>query len=91
VWTPALLTPAKSVAELRRPQSEDCVFTRRPVIDSAMLNDTDFLHIVDATPLVSIDLIVRNERGEVLLGRRANRPRRECGSCPAGAFARTNV
>ncbi|HTD68228.1 MAG TPA: GDP-mannose mannosyl hydrolase [Candidatus Limnocylindria bacterium] len=39
-----------------------------------MLTDQDFLHIVDSTPLVSIDLILRNDRGEVLLGQRANRP-----------------
>jgi len=46
-----------------------------------MLNDTEFLHIVDATPLVSIDLVVRNEHGEVLLGQRVNGPRRVYGSC----------
>lgn len=49
-----------------------------------MLNDTEFLHIVDATPLVSIDLILRNERGEVLLGRRANRPARGLWFVPGG-------
>ena len=49
-----------------------------------MLNDTDFLHIVDATPLVSIDLILRNERGEVLLGRRANRPAQGMWFVPGG-------
>ncbi|HEY0549074.1 MAG TPA: GDP-mannose mannosyl hydrolase [Verrucomicrobiae bacterium] len=49
-----------------------------------MLNDTDFLQIVDATPLVSIDLIVRNERAEVLLGRRANRPAQGMWFVPGG-------
>ncbi len=49
-----------------------------------MLNDTDFLHIVDATPLVSIDLILRNESGEVLLGRRANRPAQGMWFVPGG-------
>jgi colanic acid biosynthesis protein WcaH len=49
-----------------------------------MLNDTDFLHIVDATPLVSIDLILRNERDEVLLGRRANRPAQGMWFVPGG-------
>lgn len=43
-----------------------------------MLNDTDFLRIIEGTPLVSIDLIVRNERGEVLLGHRRNRPAQGC-------------
>ena len=49
-----------------------------------MLNDTDFLHIVDVTPLVSIDLILRNERGEVLLGRRAKRPAQGLWFVPGG-------
>src|SRR5947207_15834352 len=49
-----------------------------------MLNDTEFLHIVDTTPLVSIDLILRNERGEVLLGRRANRPAQGLWFVPGG-------
>ena len=49
-----------------------------------MLKDTDFLHIVDATPLVSIDLILRDERGEVLLGRRANRPAQGMWFVPGG-------
>lgn len=39
-----------------------------------VLNDPDFLRIVAATPLVSIDLILRNARDEILLGRRTNRP-----------------
>lgn len=49
-----------------------------------MLNDTEFLRIVDATPLVSIDLILRNERGDVLLGRRANRPAQGMWFVPGG-------
>ena len=49
-----------------------------------MLNDTDFLRIVETTPLVSIDLILRNERGEVLLGRRANRPAQGMWFVPGG-------
>jgi colanic acid biosynthesis protein WcaH len=50
------------------------------------MNDEQFLRIVDATPLVSIDLIIRNERDEVLLGWRKIR-----GSCPGDAFARTSA
>ena len=49
-----------------------------------MLNETDFLHIVDATPLVSIDLILRNEQGDVLLGRRTNRPAQGMWFVPGG-------
>jgi colanic acid biosynthesis protein WcaH len=56
-----------------------------------MLNDTDFLHIVDATPLVSIDLIVRNERGEILLGRRANRPAQGMWFVPGGRIRKNEL
>jgi colanic acid biosynthesis protein WcaH len=49
-----------------------------------MLNDLDFLRIVEATPLVSIDLILRNERGEILLGKRANRPAQGLWFVPGG-------
>lgn len=39
-----------------------------------LLDDSAFAGIIAATPLISIDLIVRNDRGEVLLGKRRNRP-----------------
>ena len=56
-----------------------------------MLSDTDFLHIVDATPLVSIDLILRNERGEVLLGQRANRPAQGLWFVPGGRIRKDEL
>ncbi|MBM5572358.1 MULTISPECIES: GDP-mannose mannosyl hydrolase [Deefgea] len=34
----------------------------------------DFMHVVQHAPLVSIDLIIENESGEVLLGFRRNEP-----------------
>jgi len=37
-----------------------------------------------ATPLVSIDLVVQNARGEILLGRRLNRPARDSWFVPGG-------
>ncbi len=49
-----------------------------------MLPDQEFLRIVDATPLVSIDLVLRNVRGEVLLGRRLNRPAKDSWFVPGG-------
>jgi colanic acid biosynthesis protein WcaH len=49
-----------------------------------VLKPEEFLRIVDATPLVSIDLIIRNERGEVLLGQRLNRPARDFWFVPGG-------
>lgn len=39
-----------------------------------LLDDDLFFKVIAASPLVSIDLIVRNERNEVLLGMRTNRP-----------------
>ena len=33
-----------------------------------------FLNIIDATPLIAIDLVLRNQEGQVLLGKRTNRP-----------------
>ena len=49
-----------------------------------MLNDTDFLRVIAATPLVSIDLILRNELGAVLLGQRLNKPAQGCWFVPGG-------
>ena len=36
------------------------------------LDDSKFIQIVDATPLVSVDLIIKNAEGAVLLGKRVN-------------------
>ena len=53
------------------------------------LDDKTFLRVIEATPLVSIDLLVRNERGQVLLGKRANRPAQGLWFVPReGVFAR---
>ena len=38
------------------------------------LSDEEFLKVVEATPLVSIDLIVRNLKGCILMGKRKNQP-----------------
>lgn len=38
------------------------------------LRQDDFATVVRSTPLISIDLIVENARGEFLLGKRLNRP-----------------
>lgn len=43
-----------------------------------------FTQVIAATPLVSMDLIVRNERGEVLLGQRRNRPAQGYWFVPGG-------
>lgn len=43
-----------------------------------------FAEIVAATPLISIDLIVRNPAGQILLGRRLNRPAQGYWFVPGG-------
>jgi colanic acid biosynthesis protein WcaH len=48
------------------------------------LNKEDFLRVIEATPFVSIDLVVRNEMGQVLLGYRQNRPAQNYWFVPGG-------
>ena len=43
-----------------------------------------FLKIANATPFVSIDLIIRNELGQVLLGYRRNKPAQNYWFVPGG-------
>ncbi len=48
------------------------------------LDDKKFLEIIDLSPLVSIDLIVYNDKNKVLLGKRANRPAKDYWFVPGG-------
>ena len=48
------------------------------------LDHDTFRTVVDATPLVSIDLVVENSRGEILLGDRVNRPAKGKWFVPGG-------
>ena len=50
----------------------------------ALLNAADFHTVVRLAPLFSIDLIIRNPRGEVLLGLRANEPAKGFYFVPGG-------
>lgn len=43
-----------------------------------------FLKVIEAVPFVSIDLVIRNERNEVLLGYRRNRPAQNTWFVPGG-------
>lgn len=43
-------------------------------MNKGWLDESAFRTVVDATPLVSIDLIVKDAQGRVLLGQRVNRP-----------------
>lgn len=48
------------------------------------LSHEDFATVVRSTPLISIDLVVKNERGEFLLGKRTNRPAQGYWFVPGG-------
>jgi colanic acid biosynthesis protein WcaH len=48
------------------------------------LNRKDFLKVVEKTPLVSIDLIVHDPDGKILLGFRKNRPAQNTWFVPGG-------
>jgi colanic acid biosynthesis protein WcaH len=48
------------------------------------LNDQDFLAVIDATPLISIDLVVRDHEGRILLGYRDNKPAQYYWFVPGG-------
>jgi colanic acid biosynthesis protein WcaH len=50
------------------------------------LSQNDFAHTVRFSPLVSIDLIIRDFQGNVLLGLRANEPAKDTYFVPGGAI-----
>ncbi|ASU23339.1 GDP-mannose mannosyl hydrolase [Vibrio qinghaiensis] len=49
-----------------------------------MLEINTFKNVIKSTPLISIDLIVRNSSGEILLGYRNNRPAQGYWFVPGG-------
>ncbi|MBM7072037.1 GDP-mannose mannosyl hydrolase [Shewanella sp. 202IG2-18] len=49
-----------------------------------MLDINTFKTIVKNTPLISIDLIIKNKKGDVLLGLRTNRPAKDYWFVPGG-------
>lgn len=51
---------------------------------ASWLDRETFRQIVAGTPLISIDLIVRNKQGQVLLGQRLNRPAQGYWFVPGG-------
>ena len=50
------------------------------------MDSTLFLKVIDAAPLVSIDLIIRNPKSEVLPGKRLNRPAQGFWFVPSGCI-----
>ncbi len=62
------------------------------VIDDIMkLSQNDFLSIIDSTPLVSVDLIIENAKGEILLGKRLNRPAQNFWFVPGGRIQKNEL
>jgi colanic acid biosynthesis protein WcaH len=53
-------------------------------IESRQLPADEFLALVKNAPLVSIDLIVENNNGEILVGRRKNSPAKDSWFVPGG-------
>ncbi len=49
-----------------------------------MIDNKQFLKIIDSTPLVSIDLILEDRQGRILLGKRTNRPAQDYWFVPGG-------
>ena len=52
------------------------------------LSEHAFREVLAAAPLVSIDLVIENADGEILLGLRSNRPARGCWFVPGGRVQR---
>jgi colanic acid biosynthesis protein WcaH len=48
------------------------------------IDKASFIKVIEAVPFVSIDLVIRNERDEVLLGYRRNRPAQNTWFVPGG-------
>ena len=55
------------------------------------LSNNDFLKIIDSTPLVSIDLIMENKDGEILLGQRLNKPAQGFWFVPGGRIVKNET
>jgi colanic acid biosynthesis protein WcaH len=60
------------------------LFLRYQIRKDLKLEKQDFLQVIKNTPLVAIDLIVKDERGRVLLGLRKNKPAQGFWFVPGG-------
>jgi colanic acid biosynthesis protein WcaH len=58
--------------------------TKIPFAGESMLNDDTFRTVINSTPLISIDLVVRDSSGNILLGQRLNRPAQGFWFVPGG-------
>ena len=57
----------------------------------AFLNKQEFTEVIGRTPLVSIDLVVENEKGEILFGFRTNRPAKDYWFVPGGRILKNET
>ena len=55
------------------------------------LDRETFSTVLSSTPLVSIDLVVRNRDGEILLGQRVNRPAKGYWFVPGGRILKNET
>ena len=55
---------------------------------NAFLDKDTFAKVIDSTPLISIDLVVRNARSQILLGLRTNRPAQGFWFVPGGRIVK---
>lgn len=51
---------------------------------STKLTDAEFIEIISKTPLISIDLVIRNKEDKILMGQRLNEPARGKWFVPGG-------
>ena len=56
-----------------------------------MLSVDDFKTVIESTPLISIDLVIENVDGEILLGKRNNRPAKGYWFVPGGRVLKDEI
>lgn len=56
-----------------------------------LLKKQDFLNVIAKTPLVSIDLIIKNHIGQILLGKRSNPPAQNYWFVPGGRIRKNET
>jgi colanic acid biosynthesis protein WcaH len=55
------------------------------------LSREEFLEVLDRTPLVSIDLVIKDPEGKILLGRRINEPAKGMWFVPGGRIMKNET
>lgn len=55
------------------------------------LDQATFTTVLNSTPLIAIDLIVENRAGEILLGKRTNRPAQDYWFVPGGRIRKNET